>query len=269
MDRLKLSKEIVEFEKIYSEKKVEILAVTAAMGLGAGRIPKENLWTASIEILAWKENIYGSCLNTEKILLSFKANDEFLEEMRTKIKKNSIVKLVVRKSENSFMLCDVLDYDNKDKELEGILKEELKPVVYKDEVFGEFNLNKSVDVYEKNINWCGYDIRISFDKYEENEIKSALKAGHALYKDKEKWMKRICEFASEELLELKNDSWLEDDEDEVTKENFIAALELCDIVFDLEGDFTFWFYDGDLFWGHSIIVEGNVDGILHSAYIAG
>lgn len=269
MSKLSLSKEIAEFEKIYSKEKIEILAVIGASGIGAGKIPQESLWTASIGIIAWKENICGSSLNEEKILLRFKATDEFLSEIRSKILKNSISRLVVRKNDTSFMLCDVLDYNNKDIELEEILKEELKPVFYKDDVFGEFNLDKSINAYDKNINWCGYDITISFDNNEENEIESVLKTGHALYRDKEQWLKGVCEFASDELLELKNDSWLDDNENTISKEEFIAALELCEIFFDTEGEFSFWFYDGELFFGHSIIVEGNIDGTFHSAYIAG
>ena len=269
MDELKVSKEIIEFEKLYDEKEMEILAVTDASGLGGGKGPKETFWTASIGILAWRENKEGSYINREKTFLRFQADDEFLDEMRNKIKKNSVVKLVVRRNENSFMLCHPLEYDKKDDELEEILAEELKPVVYIDDTFGKFNLDKSIDIFEKEINWCGENIRISFDNDEENEIESVLKTGHVLYKYQEKWMERICEFAAEELLELKNDCWLEDDEEEVTKEKFIEALELCDIVFESEGEFTFWFCDGDLFWGHSIIVEGNIDGTLNSAYIAG
>lgn len=269
MDKLNASKEIIEFEKLYDEKEMEILAVTDASGLGGGKSPKENFWTASIGILAWRENKEGSYINREKTFLRFKADDEFLDEMRNKIKKNSVVKLAVRRNESSFMLCHPLEYDKKDDELEEILAEELKPVIYIDDIFGQFNLDKSIDIFEKEINWCGENIRISFDNDEENEVESILKTGHVLYKDQEKWMERICEFAAEELLELKNDCWLEDDEEEVTKEKFIEALELCDIVFELEGEFTFWFSDGDLFWGHSIIVEGNVDGTLNSAYIAG
>jgi len=33
------------------------------------------------------------------------------------------------------------------------------------------------------------------------------------------------------------------------------------------GDFAMYFLDGDLFWGHSISVTGNVNGVLEDATI--
>lgn len=265
----KLSKEIIEFENNYQEEIIEILAVTGASGLGGGKLPKEDFWTASIDILAWKENIKHSILKIEKTILRFKADDEFLNEMGSKIKANSIVKLKIRKGERGFLLCEPLECDILDNELKVFLEKQLEPVFYMDEVFGEFELDKSVNVFEKTIEWCCKEVRISFDNDDESEIKSILETGHVLYRDQKDWMRKICDFACDKLLDLKNDVWLDDEKEEITREEFIEAIELCDISLEPDGAFTFWFDDGDLFWGHSIIAEGNIDGTLHDAHIAG
>lgn len=265
----KVSKEIINFENNYDKEIIEILAVTGASGLGGGKGPKEEFWTASIDILAWKENIEHSILNIEKTTLRFKADDEFLNEMRSKIKANSIVKLRVRRGERGFLLCEPLKNDILDQELEDFLEKQLEPIFYEDEVFGEFELDKSINVFEKNIDWCGKEVRISFDNDDESELKSMLETGYALYKEQKDWMKKICNFVCDELLELKNDAWLDDEEEEITREEFIEAIELCDISLESNDEFTFWFDDGDLFWGHTIIAEGNIDGTLRSAHIAG
>ena len=269
MNNIKFSKEIIEFENNYNKEVIEILAVTGASGLGGGKVPKENFWTASIDILAWKENIEQSILNIEKTILRFKADDEFLNEMRSKIKTNSIVKLRVRRGEVGFLLCEPLECDILDKELKEFLEKQLEPIFYKDEVFGEFELDKSVNVFEKDIDWCGEEVRLSFDNDDESELKSMLETGHALYREQKDWMKKICDFVCDELLELKNDAWLDDDEEEITRDGFIEAIEFCDISLESNGEFTFWFDDGDLFWGHTIIAEGNIDGTFSSAHIAG
>ncbi len=36
-----------------------------------------------------------------------------------------------------------------------------------------------------------------------------------------------------------------------------------------DGDFAAYYDDDDLFWGHVILVEGNINGEISDAYIAG
>ena len=65
------------------------------------------------------------------------------------------------------------------------------------------------------------------------------------------------------------DSWLEEDEEELDAEKFEARLELESIEVRPDGEFCFWFEDGDLFWGHSITVEGTLEGGPEQADIQG
>ncbi|SCW74009.1 hypothetical protein SAMN04487970_103760 [Paenibacillus tianmuensis] len=67
-------------------------------------------------------------------------------------------------------------------------------------------------------------------------------------------------FAADELLELKNDNWLVEDEEPVTKKDFVQRMSIETIAFDEDGAFEIWFADGDLFWGHSIMVSMNSEG---------
>ena len=68
-------------------------------------------------------------------------------------------------------------------------------------------------------------------------------------------------YAAKELVELANE-WLQDDDeaeiDEITKEMFINSITLSSLSVYSEGDFEIFFSDGDIFWGHSIIVSGNI-----------
>lgn len=50
---------------------------------------------------------------------------------------------------------------------------------------------------------------------------------------------------------------------------FIEYMELDTIRVYSDGDFNIFFFDGDMFWGHSIVVSGNINGELTSAEIAG
>ena len=52
------NEEIERFEDRFSSEVIEIDAVTGASGFGAGKGGKDILWSASIELIAWK--IHGS-----------------------------------------------------------------------------------------------------------------------------------------------------------------------------------------------------------------
>ena len=66
-------------------------------------------------------------------------------------------------------------------------------------------------------------------------------------------------YAAQELLDTKNKSWLEKDEQPLTAGEFSERLILTDVV--AMGDIVqFWFEDDDMFWGHSVRIDLNPDG---------
>lgn len=55
----------------------------------------------------------------------------------------------------------------------------------------------------------------------------------------------------------------------MTLEEFAALLELQSIDTDCKGRFHFWFDDGDIFWGHAVLVAGNLQDGLQNASMEG
>ena len=138
-----------------------------------------------------------------------------------------------------------------------------------DEVLGRFTLDRQVNWFEADVDWLGQTVRLSFDWDEDEAMEDSLRTAKTLMADQEEWNRRVLARASEDLLELKNDSWLEEDEEELDAEKFEARLELESIEVRPDGEFCFWFEDGDLFWGHSITVEGTLEGGPEQADIQG
>lgn len=269
---MSISREKGRFENRFTEEIIEIAAVTGASGIGAGRAGGAKLWNASIPLIAWK-NVLSNETKIEELRLEWKVNDEEWEKSKDILKKNTVVRLLVRMAEKSMMLVTVLETAYKDDELEMILQDSLKPVFYIDEVLGEFELDKSVKTFEKQISWAGEEGNLYFDWDEdENTLKAALETAYELFKNQKEWNMKIRRYAAEELIELAND-WLQDNEeaeiDEITKDMFMNFMELDSISVYPDGDFNLFFFDGDMFWGHSIIVSGNIHGDLTSAEIAG
>jgi hypothetical protein len=234
------------------------------------------LWTATIELVAWCDLKQNGSIKREKVRLEWMVSDENMELKSELLDKNQIVKLQVRVSEGSkkkMLLVEVLDANFKDDSLKEILKEELKPVFFNDNILGEFTLDKRIDLFEKVTTWMSHPCNLYFDWNEDADVmKLSLKTAHALFEKQNEWDKKLKIFAADELLELANE-WLEDideaGETEITKETFIDAMSIESISVFPDGEFEMYFFDGDIFGGHSIYVSGNVNGKLNSADIAG
>jgi hypothetical protein len=272
---IKLSKtsELSRFQSRFTEAVIEISAVTGALGTSAGRAGNDELWTASIELIAWKTLHNNEPVKKEEIRIQWLVDDKEWQETRNMIDAYTIVKLQVRRGESSMMLVDLLDPAYKDNELERILDEAKKPVYYHDEILGKFTLEKGVKLFEKRASWNGEECYLCFDWNEDSHImKSALETAHTLFNEQNEWARKIRTYAAEELVELANDWLQEDDEaevDEITKEMFINSIKVTSISVDPDGEFTIYFSDGDMFGGHCIIVDGNISGVFNGAEIAG
>lgn len=273
MIKLNPTLEKKQFEQRFPEELIEIIALTGHSGVGGSKFGESSLWTASISLLAWKELHKGQPVVKEEISLDWLVTDEEFEESRDLLQEHSIVKLQVRKAEDMMMLVRVLDNHYQDDELERILHEELKPVYYNDEILGQFELEKSVNIFKKKITWLNEDCSLYFN-WDENKaaMDESLKTAHELFNNQAQWDKAIRNYAAKELVDLAND-WLQDNEEaeitEITKELFVELMSIDSISVYNDGEFEIFFSDGDMFWGHSIIVNGDINGNFTSAEIAG
>lgn len=146
----------------------------------------------------------------------------------------------------------------------------MREVTMEVEGLGTFVLHRTVDWFETKKDWLGTEIRLSFDRDDEKTMESAMETARTLMEDQRGWDRRIREYAADELLELAND-WAEstvyeeeseaaeEDEQLVSREQFMERMELESIQAQEDGEFEFWFLDGDMFYGHSIHVTGNVE----------
>jgi hypothetical protein len=127
------------------------------------------------------------------------------------------------------------------------------------EMFGELVLDPEVDWFEGSANWNGTAVRVVFPVDEETLNDSALESAQTLWSDQVKWNQSIESYATQALLGIKNSDWLDDDETELTAEEFISRITLETVSIAAEGDFEFWYTDDDMFGGHSIVVRGNLE----------
>ena len=145
-----------------------------------------------------------------------------------------------------------------------------------DELLGEMTFDESLGSFEGEVEISGQNIYfgISVDNINDKETVDRLISEFKKFiSEFDKWDKRIREFSAEKLTDNAND-WLqdslEDDEEfvEITEEKFAERMVLNSIGFD-ENGFEVFYDDDDMFWGHSILVDGTLENGIEQAYIAG
>lgn len=168
------------------------------------------------------------------------------------------ISVLLSSDESRAIFVKALPVDAPDEELKAIVTELQKPVVFSHDLFGDLVLDRSIDWFEAEAKWNGEQIRVTLPNDDETPDENAIETAEILWSNQAKWKERIEQYAVKELLELKNGTWLQDDESEFTAEEFIATMTLTSVSISSDGKFEFWYDDGDLFWGHSIMVSGNL-----------
>lgn len=111
--------------------------------------------------------------------------------------------------------------------------------------------------------WLGDECSLSIEGRDE------LTTAHTLWGDQKRWTTDAVQCVITNLLDLKNNSWLDEGQSPVTAMEFQGKIRLTSISIGKGGTFVLDFDDGDLFWGHTIVVEGNLKQGLTAANIAG
>ena len=260
------------FSARFRPEELDVLAVTGASGFSGAKTGQERLWTASMPLTAWMEEDSPEIRRGE-FQLTILCDDRLLEYLRTRTPRDFIIKCRARVSEDekSLLLLNIPE-PGFDPDLKAILEEQKKPVSFWVENLGTFTLNRQVDWFEAEVDWLGHSVSLSFDREEQSGMEKSQQTARALLDRAEDWDRRVREFAAGQLLELAND-WAEDagggDSGAVTREQFVARMELEAIQVDSDGCFEFWFGDGEMFYGHSIHVTGDLTGGPDQAQMEG
>lgn len=238
-----------------------ITGVVDASGAGAGRSPGEERWTVVFTLAAWR--VDGGPLETVPLRVRKEVRDEEKDALYAVIHADTLITIdaeLVGKDAAEIataVLAAVLDPPD-DPELRAALEELQKPVTVEDAVLGTLTLDRRFDIFRGTASWRGEPIEVTVEANGE-DLAEALATAHALWQDQARWHERIRDCAVEQLLELKNGTWLDEDESAVSPDDFRARMKLVTISVDPEGGFEFWHDDGDLFWGHAIEVSGSLE----------
>jgi hypothetical protein len=125
------------------------------------------------------------------------------------------------------------------------------------------------DAYTSTLDIAGIEVRLTLYANADDDLEPALRRAREILTNLTTCEREVREHAVEALLSLKNEAWLEEGDSPITEGQFRQQMTLETIVFYPEGDVTFYYQDGGLFWGHTIEVGLDAEGNFTHADIPG
>lgn len=172
-------------------------------------------------------------------------------------------------SQKRILLDSIISTTVSHPNLEVIREERQQAVIYESETFGPCKLDRKYKWFRCEYTWMETVINLYFNTDQLEEMEELEKTALSLFNKEEDWDQRIKQKITEELLSIKNENWLEENENPLTPEEFQDKIRVEAINIHPESDFQFWYDDGDTFWGHSISIDGKLDGTLEEVGIHG
>lgn len=270
------------FQSRFAPESKEVLVLTQEHG-GSGRAGKDTLWQMNFPLLGVID-LKSGALSTEPCCLCWQLTDAECktDERIFDLHDLSIYHLRVHESlptpylaqREYLWVTEVLARDCQETRLNELLIAYKTPVILEAADCAPLTLNKSLDLFYGEGQWAGRDcsIHLEADAPKAQTADNALHTLQILLADSASWDQKARQFAANELVENAND-W-QDDEDEcapeITADEFASRISISEISVSAEDDeFELYYDDDDLFWGHVILVSGNLTDGFSDATIAG
>lgn len=252
---------------------VELVGIVDLSGVEANLLGNSQDWTICFILEVWQ--VGSGAIRTEPLTVWMLVPKDEMERLQNAIEPGMAVRLRSRISEmNSTgapqaLLESFVGVETEAAALREALAQLASAALIETPDFGVFEFDRELDWYSAKVRWGDRDIDLYLDATDPTELEAALITARELWSDAEGWTRKVGDFAVQELLQLKNESWLDGDEDPVSASEFLESMILESITVNSEGGIEFLHDDGDLFWGHAIQVWGNVETGLEGADIPG
>ena len=264
----------------YEEEVQEMLILTGE-NLGGACSLTRGIWIPSANFLAGADTESGE-INSGEGELFWLAEEKDRDGWIFDLEPLTIyhIKCRKRKAEknkenadmflNKYMLVEVVGRNLQNEGLLNVLSDYRKPVFIEDGQCGRFELERVYGCFSAVVPWNGGECNVSLD-YDGKDIETAKKALAAfkeIYADIARWDRDFRDFAARKLTELAND-WQPGGGATISEENFSNRILISEFSIDEDGEYTVYYDDDDMFYGHVILVTGSLKEGMTSAEIAG
>lgn len=248
------------WEQFSFAPEVTVVGVVSPFGAGGSSDGQGDIWTLTFSFASWRsdtDDVQESELSIHQRL----SHDE-LKAIMNMIEPYEVLRARVRLVVDSVLetpqaeLIELIGADD-DGQLRQIATKLQIPITVQDERFGTLTLDRRLDLFDGQVTWNGKTAGLTIEAIGEQLCPNSLSAAKQLIASEESWGQRIDDYA---VKMLHGKTWLEEeDEVELTRAEFLSRMKLTDIGVSSDGSFEFWHEDGDLFWGHSIVIYGDLE----------
>lgn len=248
------------WEQFSNAPEVNVVGVVSPFGAGGGSDGQSEVWTLTFSFASWRAD--SGDIRESELSIRQRLSHEELKAVMNMIEPYEVLRVRVRLVVDSVFetpqaeLIEVIGADN-DAQLQQIAAKLQIPIIVQDERFGPLTLDRRLDRFDGQVAWNGKKVGLTIEAVGEGLCLDSLSVAKELFSNEESWGQRIDDYA---VKMLHGQTWLEEeDEIKLTREEFLSRMKLTDIGVSSDGSFDFWHEDGDLFWGHSIVIYGDLE----------
>lgn len=247
---------------------VEVIGLVDPFGSGGGSA-HGGPWMFRFAFDCWRDA--EGVFHPEVLRVEREVSKSELAGLMKRVERCTIIRARVSLgADGAAQLRALVEGSANDPQLEQRLAELNGPVTYSDSAFGTLTLEPRLrSWFCGDAKWQGAPVELMLHAAEISELERPLEVVRRLWEQQASWDARRRECLLRDLLPLKNDGWLDENEAPVTADELLARALLETVSATPEGGVTFWHADGDLFWGHAIEVSGAIDRDELEANIAG
>jgi hypothetical protein len=253
-----------------------IHAVTGSLGGGALGSPKAGAWALRLSVNCWREP--GGPRREEALFVRRVVSSEAeIDRLIDVLQPHTLVRMRVRLKEIApgvrfALLVDLLEPPD-DAELAAIAaaraeqervreaaeaETESEPSDLDHSRFGTLRWDPARSEWTAEVTWARRRAKLVIGRVALSDAQAALGVAEKLFVEQKSWGRLLGELLDGGMLELKNGTWLDEEERPLTTRRFRSLVRLHTIETFADGRFDLWFSDGDLFGGHDVKVSGRL-----------
>lgn len=246
-----------------------VRGVVTLMGAAGGQMNPDPNWYLSFGVRPWRR-AEGPLVDRE-LRVRMPIERDALDRWMAKLRPGEAVEFeIAGEPVEKYAAARMLSFAGPcdDGLLSARAAELSRPRTIEDPLFGTLSYDHKHEWYEAKVAWCGASVSLALVGDAEDEA-GALDMARRLWAESARWQRDIADRIVAELLATRNQVWRQAGEPVLDAARFLAALTLTEISVGFEGDFTFYFDDGDLFWGHCVLAAGSLGAGIDEVKLAG
>ena len=239
--------------------RVVITGLVNLGGLGGMNTPGEA-WYAVMHLAAWRRD--GGAMVARALRVESKIEHAQLRREMESTKAYAIVRMEVDGFRDDAKIVrpdwSSVRFGASDAQLEAERERLKRPVVRVIDGVGALTLDRRVNTFDGKVEWCGGQVTLMLGAENDSPHAGAVATVKQMMDDSLAWDERMRTHAAAEMTPTYNESWRDEEAEEIDPETMARAMTLGTLTVDAEGSFSADYNVEDLFGGHGIVVEGSI-----------